>query len=123
MGLGMSGYPAGPAPPLRSSRKNQSFNACLVVSRAISAIDEVSGIPFGQATTQLAALPQSATPPSSIRPWRRSLAFISPVGWELNKRTCEMAAAPMNFVVGETCGQTSRQQPQVMQVDKTYLIS
>src|SRR5258708_7231502 len=75
-----SDYPTGPAPALCSSRKNQSFNACLVVSRDISAIDEVSGIPFGHACTQLAALPQSPTPPLRMSPRSRSLACIFPVG-------------------------------------------
>src|SRR6266436_8248556 len=116
---GTGGHPAGPAPRFRSSRKSQSRRPCFADWRAMSAIDEVSGIPFGQASTQLPAFPQSLTPPASIRPCSRSLAFIAPVGCVLNNRTCEMAAAPMNWVAGVTCGQTSRQQPQVMQVDRT----
>ena len=80
---------------------------------------EVRGIPFGQALTQFAAFPQSLTPPGSMSACRRSEAFIFPVGWLLKSRACEIAAAPMNAVVSLTCGHTSRQQPQVMQVERT----
>src|SRR2546425_5494668 len=40
-----------------------------------------------RSSTQLPAFPQSLTPPASIRPCSRSLAFIAPVGCVLNSRT------------------------------------
>src|SRR5437016_7012853 len=92
-------FQPGPEPALRSSRKNRSLRACAVVVRAISAMLEVRGMPFGQAFTQLAALPQSLMPPRGISACRRSDAFILPVGWLLKRRTWEMAAGPMNAVV------------------------
>src|SRR5712692_5662816 len=73
----------GPDPALRSSLYKKSLSACSVVSRAISAMLEVSGIPLGHAFTQFAAFPQSLTPPESISAWSRSPAFIFPVGWLL----------------------------------------
>ncbi len=50
---------------------------------------------------------------------REAFAFeAAPVGWVLNRRTCEMVAAPTNPVCSLNCGQTSMQQQQEMQLDR-----
>ena len=90
------------------------------LSLFIAAIEVVSGMPFGQACTQFCELPQPSMPPSSISASRRSSLFISPVGWALNRRTCEIAAGPMKLLLSLTFGQASRQTPQVMHLDSSY---
>src|SRR5256885_1932018 len=87
------------------------------------AIDSVRGISLGQTAAQFWALPQSETPPSSIRGLRRSPSMSLPTGWELKRRTWEMAAGPMNLEWELIWGQASVQQPQVMQVERTYIAS
>src|SRR5699024_12044666 len=76
------------------------LNDCIDVALFIAAIDVVKGIPFGQTSTQFCAFPQLAKPLSSIKPARRSLLFISPVGRELNNLACDTDAGPfMLFLV------------------------
>src|SRR5579859_275735 len=96
---------------------SQPNSACFHACRLISAKDSVSGISLGQAFTQFWALAQSSMPPRPITAWMRSLACIAPVGCILNKRTWLKIAAPMKLLCSLTCGQTSRQFPQVMQRD------
>src|SRR5207253_1068872 len=97
--------------------KSQPSKACFHASRFTSAMDSVSGMFLGQAFTQFCALAHSCTPPGPISASRRSRLFIAPVGWMLKRRTWLMMAAPTNWLCSFTCGQTSRQLPQVMQLE------
>src|SRR5699024_8166929 len=59
-------------------------------------------------------------PPSPIKPSKRSLAFIAPVGWALYKRGRDSANGPIKFDLSFTFGQASKQTPQVMHLDNSY---
>lgn len=65
--------------PVRYLR-SQPKSICFVACRETTAIESTSGISFGHTSTQFCALPQSATPPSTIRASRRSAACIFPLG-------------------------------------------
>src|SRR5699024_777633 len=93
-----------------------------VVSRCIDAIDVVRGIPFGHASTQFCAIPHSAIPPVPISASSLSFLDMLPVGWRLNRRTCEIGAAPMKLDLLLTFGQTSKHTPQDIHLDNSYAI-
>src|SRR5699024_9813707 len=104
------------------SLPKKDLNMWNVVSLCIAAMDVVSGIPCGQASTQFCAIPHSATPPTPIRASRRSSLFMLPVGCRLNNLTCEIAAAPMKLDLSLTFGQTSRHTPQVIHFESSYAV-
>src|SRR5699024_8656698 len=78
------------------------------------------GIPFGQTSTQFCAFPQLAKQLSSIKPARRSLLFISPVGRELNNLACDSAAGPIKSFLELTLGQASKHTPQLIHFESSY---
>src|SRR6266498_188271 len=108
---------------LSSYRLNKSPTACFITAPPTSEIERVSGISFGHASTQFCAYPHSWIPPSPIRAASRSRFRAAPVGWVLNRRTCEIVAAPTNPVSSLNCGQTSIQQQHEIQLESGYACS
>src|SRR5581483_3907887 len=100
-------------------RPSRSFTHLTVVWRQISAIACVKGMPFGHASTQFWALPQSWMPPGRMRRSSRSSAFIRPVGCRFIKSAWPIVAAPTKPESGGSSrwnwGQTPMQQPHAMQ--------
>src|SRR6267142_545082 len=96
---------------------NRSRMACFMTCPPTSEMDFVSGMSFGQISTQFWVYPHSWMPPSPIKADSRSRASALPVGCVLKRRTCEMAAAPTNPVDSLNCGHASMQQQHEMQRD------
>jgi hypothetical protein len=61
-----------------------------MVSRPMTEIDSVNGMPLGQTCTQFCALPQSEMPPSPMRASRRAPACISTRRVHVVERTREI---------------------------------
>src|SRR5438270_11216336 len=103
--------------------RKKSVSACFITARPTSAIAVVSGMSFGQISTQFCAKPHSWMPPSPISACSRSAFCICPVGCVLNRRTWPMVAAPTKPVPSLNCGHTSMQQQHEMQREYGYACS
>ena len=99
---------------MRGHELKRLFQNCLLTCLPRSAMDSVSGMDFGQASTQFCALPQSEIPPFCISTLSLSLRRFFPVGCMLNKRAWFIAAAPRKSLLLEYWGQASTQHPQVI---------